>query len=198
MGHTTTTDLDEALQQLADDTAREVGTYLLALREISAGQSPETALPMLLLATTQIQVTGARLGAMVDVVPQERFEPDTGPDTDLDVIRDGLVRLLGPVEEYADLTDPVLSAEATRGSLVNDLTAVAADIQHGMRHHRQSRIVEALWWWQFSYLSSWGDRCAAATRVLHSLLSHVRLDADEEAVMEAEMAALHEAVDPRV
>jgi hypothetical protein len=48
-----------------------------------------------------------------------------------------------------------------------------------------------MWWWQFSYLSSWGERASSALRVLLALLAHVRLDADDEQVMEAELAALH-------
>lgn len=185
------TAIEVELAALADDTATEVRTYLLAIREIAQGQAADTALPMLLLAASQVQVAGARLGAMVDVVPQERFEADAGPEADLDGIRTGLSRLLGQVDDYFDLADPVLSAEVTRGSLANDLTAVAADLQHGLHHYEDGRAVEALWWWQFSYLSSWGDRCAAASRVLHALLAHVCLDADEELVMEAELDALH-------
>jgi len=69
--------------------------------------------------------------------------------------------------------------------------AIAADLEHGRAHFEAGRPTEAMWWWQFSYLSSWGERAASALRVLLTLLSHVRLDAEEEQVMEAEMAALH-------
>lgn len=181
---------------LAEDTAREVSTYLVALREVAAGGEPDSALPMLLLATTQLQLAGARLGAMVDIVPTERFETDTGPDADLEAVREGLLHLLGGVDEYVDLADPVLSGELASGSLSGDLSATAADVAHGLRHHEDGRVVEALWWWQFSYLSSWGERTAAAVRVLLGLLAHVRLDADDETVMEAELAALHAVEEP--
>jgi hypothetical protein len=60
-----------------------------------------------------------------------------------------------------------------------------------MRHYQAGRVAESLWWWQFSYLSDWGERAAMALRVLQSLLSHIRLDADEEVVAEAEFDALH-------
>ena|SRR5690606_8283007 len=184
---------DRDLAALADETAREASTFLVALRELAAGGAADTALPLLLLASTQIQAAGARLGAMVDVVPHEQFEADTGPDANLDGVRHGLHDLLAGVDEYVEVEDPVLSGEVVPGCLSDDLTQAAADLAHGLRHHEAGRAPEALWWWQFSYLSSWGDRIAAATRVLHSLLAHVRLDADEETVMEAEMAALHAA-----
>ncbi len=190
------TDTDTAVTELAADTGLEVQRYLATIREVAAGQSADTALPVLLLAASQMQLAGARLGAMVDVVPQERFEPDPGPDTDLEAVRTGLRQMLGGVDDYVDVEDPVLSGEVVPGSLADDLTAVAADLDYGWSHFTDGRIVEALWWWQFSYLSAWGERCAAAVRVLHSLLSHVRLDADEEMVMEAEMAALHAESDP--
>jgi hypothetical protein len=180
------------LADLAADLAMEAQTYVTALREVAAGEAAETALPVLLLAATQVQAAGARLGAMVDVVPSERFEADAGPEPDLEALRTNLHHVLAGVDDYVAVADPVVSGEVVAGSLADDLTWVAADLQHGLKHHGQGRVVEALWWWQFSYLSNWGERCALAVRVLQSLLAHVRLDADEEVVMEAEMAALHE------
>lgn len=188
--------MDRQLTELAEETAREAGTYLVTLRELASGGAADTALPLLLLATTQLQAAGARLGAMVDVVPQEQFETDAGPDANLEGVRNGLHGLLAGVDEYVEVVDPVVSGEVVRGLVSDDLTQVAADLSHGLRHHEAGRCQEALWWWQFSYLSTWGERLAAATRVLHSLLAHVRLDADEETVMEAEMAALHAEPEP--
>ncbi len=184
-------DLRQELSGLAEETAEQARTFLLAVREVASGQAPQAVLPLLLLAVSQIQLAGARLGAMVDVVPAERFEPDHGPDPDLDLLHDGLARLLGGLDEYAEVPDPVLLGDVVRGSLSNDLVGIASDLSHGLRHYQEGATTEALWWWQFSYLSSWGERAASALRVLLALLAHVRLDADEEVVMEAEMAALH-------
>ncbi len=181
----------QVLQALAADTAREVSGYLDAVTEVAAGNQPESALPVLLLALSQILTTGARLGAIRDVLPDEKFEPDPGPDADVDAVRVGLANLLEGLDEYADVVDPLTSVEFARGSLVNDITEVAAALVHGMRHFEHGRITEALWWWQFSYLSSWGDRAASALRVLLSVLGHLRLDADEEVVAEAQFDALH-------
>ncbi|WP_256841475.1 DUF5063 domain-containing protein [Ornithinimicrobium cryptoxanthini] len=183
--------VDPDLAALAEEIAHEATTFLVTVRELAAGGAPDTALPLLLLACTQVQTAGARLGAMVDVVPHEQFETDSGPDANLDGVRQGLHALLAGVDEYVEVEDPVLSGEVIPGCLSDDLTQAAADLGHGLAHHRAGRTQEALWWWQFSYLSVWGERLASATRALHSLLAHVRLDADEELVMEAKMAALH-------
>ncbi len=183
--------IDAELRAVAQEMADESRTYLVALRSVAQGDASDTALPLILLALSQIQAAGARLGAMVDIVPRERFEPDAGPDLDLDAIREGLVVLLNGVDAYAEVADPIVSTQVSRGDISNDLTAVAADLTHGLRHFDTGEITEALWWWQFSYLSSWGERAAAALRVVLALLSHVRLDIDEEVAMEAEMAALH-------
>lgn len=183
--------MDRELAGLAEETAREAGTFLVTLRELASGGRPDTALPLLLLATTQLQAAGARLGAMVDVIPQEQFEADAGPETNVEGVRTGLHDLLAGVDEYVEVEDPVVSGEVVHGLVSDDLTQVASELAHGLHHWEAGRHQEALWWWQFSYLSAWGERLAAATRVLHSLLAHVRLDADEELVMEAEMAALH-------
>ena len=177
---------------LAAETAEEVRAYFAALEGVAAGEAPESAIPVLLLALGQLSATGARLGALVDVVPVERFEPDSGPEEDLERIRVALHQLLGGLDSYCDLADPVVSVEVVGGSLAADLVSVAADLSHGLQHFDAGRPTEAMWWWQFSYLSSWGERAAAALRVLLTLLAHVRLDADDEEVMEAQMAALHQ------
>lgn len=176
---------------LATDTAREARGYLDAVTEVASGSSPDTAIPVLLLAVSQVLVTGARLGAISDVLPPERFEPDAGPDVDVDPVRTGLGNLFEGLDEYVDVVDPLTSGELVRGSLSNDLADVAAALVHGLRHLEAERVDEALWWWQFSYMSSWGDRAASALRVLQSVLGHLRLDADEETVADAEFEALH-------
>jgi hypothetical protein len=179
------------LRQLAEDTATDSQTYLDAVTEVASGSSPDTAIPVLLLALSQLLLAGARLGAITDVVPSERFEPDAGPDTDVDPLRTGLANLLDGLDEYADIIDPLTSGEVVRGALSDDLADVASDLAHGLRHFRDGRVDEALWWWQFSYLSTWGVRATSALRVLQSMLGHLRLDVDAETVADAEFEALH-------
>jgi hypothetical protein len=179
------------LTGLADLTAAEASAYITAVTEVASGSSPDTALPILVLATSQVLVGGARLGAIQDVVPQERFETDPGPDDDVDPLRDGLANVLTGIDEYVSVVDPLTSGERADGSISSDLAAVALDLSHGLKHYAAGRKVEALWWWQFSYLSSWGDRGLSGLRSLHSILAHLRLDADDEAVGEAEFDALY-------
>lgn len=179
------------LSALAEDSAREARLYLTTMTEVASGSVPESALPMTLLALSQVLVMGARLGAIEDVVPDERFEADPGPDAEVDPLRTGVANLFDGLDEYADLVDPVTSTELATGSLSNDVAVVAAALSHGLRHFEAGRTSEALWWWQFSYLSDWGERAASALRVLQSLLGHIRLDADEETIAEAEFDALH-------
>jgi hypothetical protein len=179
------------LRQLADETAGDAQTYLDAVTEVASGSSPDTAIPVLLLAVSQLLLAGARLGAITDVVPSERFEPDAGPDTDVDPLRTGLANLLEGLDEYADIVDPLTSGELVRGALSDDLADVASDLAHGLKHYRGGRVDEALWWWQFSYLSTWGVRATSALRVLQSMLGHLRLDVDAETVADAEFEALH-------
>ncbi|MFP5347576.1 MAG: DUF5063 domain-containing protein [Actinomycetes bacterium] len=182
---------DEGLRAIAETTAVEAKGYLDAVAEVASGTGSDTAIPVLLLAVSQVLASGARLGAITDVVPSERYEPDAGPDPDIDPVRTGLANVLEGLDEYVDVVDPLTSGEMVRGSLSNDLSDVAAALVHGLRHFEVGRVDEALWWWQFSYLSSWGERAASALRVLQSVLSHLRLDADDETVADAEFEALH-------
>lgn len=183
--------MPDDLQLLADDCAREARLYLGTITEVASGSAPDTAIPITLLAVSQALAMGARLGAIEDVVPTDRYEEDTGDEPELVPLRTGIANLFEGLDDYADLVDPLTSPELTTGSLSNDLAQVADALGHGLRHHEAGRTAEALWWWQFSYLSDWGERASAALRVLHSLLAHIRLDADEEVVSEAEFDALH-------
>ena len=50
-----------------------------------------------------------------------------------------------------------------------------------------------MWWWQFSYVSNWGNLAGAALNALLSIVSHDRLDAEfptEQAQIEAAEAVL--------
>jgi hypothetical protein len=179
------------LRRLADETAAEARTFLDAVTEVAAGEGPDTAIPILMLALSQTLLAGARLGAITDVVPSQRFEPDTGPDPDIDPVRAGLANLFEGLDEYADVVDPLTDGEVVRGSISDDLSSIAADLSHGLRHYRSGEVDEALWWWQYSYLSTWGVRATAALRVLQSMIGHLRLDVDADTVADAEFDALH-------
>ena len=183
--------LDHDLLVLARDTATEARTYLDAVTDVAAGANPSTALSVLLLALSQVLLAGARLGAISDVVPAARFEPDPGPEPDVDPLHVGLANALEGIDDYGEIFDPIVPGGVVHGSLSGDLSEIASALDHGLHHYEAQRIDEALWWWQFSYLSSWGPRAASALRVVQSILGHLRLDADEEVVADAEFDALN-------
>lgn len=183
--------MSDELSVLAEESAREAQAFLDTMTEVASGAAPDAALPMSLLALSQVLLMGARLGAIQDVVPAERYEADPGPDADVDPLLQGMANLFEGLDDYAHVVDPLVDVQVVRGSLSSDLAEIAAALSHGLRHHQAGRGTEALWWWQFSYVQSWGDAGARALRVLLSLLGHVRLDADEETVADAEFDALH-------
>jgi hypothetical protein len=151
----------------------------VAVREIAAAGDPDYAISLLLLETSQLLLAGGRLGAISDVVPEERFEPDPGFDPDVEGVRTSLANLLEPIDEYATLFDPYASEpELITERLSDDIADVMSDLLHGLLHYRAGRATEALWWWQFSYLSNWGSTASSVLRALHSVVSHVRLDAE--------------------
>ncbi|MFC6704386.1 DUF5063 domain-containing protein [Flexivirga alba] len=183
----------EALQvgTLAAETAQDARAFCESVRQLAAGSAPDAALPLMLLMLSQLQVAGARLGAIQDVVPEERFEADPGPESSLDALRMGLANMLDGIDDYADVVDPLTSVEPARGALSDDLADIVGALEHGLVHFDHARLSEALWWWQFSYLSQWGVRSSAALRVVQTILAHIRLDADDEVVADAEFEALH-------
>ena len=182
--------MHEDLADFASDIESHARTFLKGVGEIATGGSPETAISALVVQLAQISMAGAMLAAVEDVVPAERFETDTGPDPDADPLREGLAGLLEGVDEYVFVFDPLLPEEPNLGRISDDVAGVALDLAHGLRHHDDGRVAEALWWWQFSYLSSWGQHALQAQRALLSIISHQRLDAEDEDAIAAEADAL--------
>ena len=98
------------LSRLAADTATDVRSFIEAVTTVASGTSPDVALPIVLLALSQVLASGARLGAIADVVPSERFEPDSGPEPDVDPLRVALANVFDGLDDYAEVVDPVLSS----------------------------------------------------------------------------------------
>ncbi|MET9117223.1 DUF5063 domain-containing protein [Streptomyces longwoodensis] len=171
--HATDHNPDDFAVQIAD----QVESFLVAVTEVARGDEPGSAVPFLLLEVSQLLLAGGRLGAHEDFVPDERYEPDAGPDTDMDELRENLVRLLEPVDVYSEVFDPYEPRTApVPARISDDLADVISDLRHGMAHYRAGRTTEALWWWQFSYFSNWGPTASAVLRALQSVLIHVRLN----------------------
>ncbi|MFT2016213.1 DUF5063 domain-containing protein [Streptomyces sp. 796.1] len=155
----------------------QIESFIVAVTEVAKGDEPDSAVPFLLLEISQLLLAGGRLGAHEDFVPDERYEPDVGPEPDVDELRERFATLLDPIDVYSEVFDPyVPRAQPVACRISDDLADIVTDLRHGMAHYRDGRVSEALWWWQFSYLSNWGTTASAALRALQSLVAHVRLD----------------------
>lgn len=170
--------VDVGTQALAQQVADSAASFLLALHEISRdADGGGRAISLLLLEISQVLLAGAQLGAQRDFTPRAEYQPDIGPETDLDPMRMRLAAILEPVDTYSLVFDPY-APEVVESQLSDDLTSIASDLETGLRHFRQGNTEEALWWWQFSYVSSWGNLAGAALNALLSVVSHDRLDRD--------------------
>ena len=174
------TEVDEALVTLADGLAGASARFVQAAEAVAAGVGEDQAIAILLLEVADVLAMGARLGALDDVIPEGRFEPDAGAEPDVDRLRAALAERLAPIDEYVEVVDPYARPEVVPGRLSDDLSVVVSDLLHGLAHHAAGRTVEALWWWQTTYLASWGDAGCGAQRALLSLVSHVRAGAPLE------------------
>lgn len=175
-------------QQIAD----QVESFLVALRAIARENDGGRGISLLLLEISQILFAGARLGAQQDFTPRSEYQPDVGPEADLDDMRMRLAEMLGDVDTYSFVFDPY-APEVVESQLSDDLSSIASDLENGLRHFRQGDVSEALWWWQFSYVASWGNLAGAALNALLSIVAHDRLDAGDDLV-EQEQIAVAEAV----
>jgi len=178
--------------RFADEIAGSVATFLDALRVIAGQATAGQSIPLLLLQISQVSLAGARLGAQRDFAPRDEYQPDVGPDADLDDLRLRLADLLGNVDTMSYVFDPY-QPELVESQLSDDLASIASDLELGLRHYRAGDVEEALWWWQFSYVSSWGSLAGAAMKALLSVVAHDRLDVDNASELdqiEAAAAAL--------
>jgi hypothetical protein len=187
----TESDVDIELEEFAQQIADGVESFLVSLQAMSREENAGTVVPLLLVEVSQILFTGARLGAQRDFAPSLEYQPDVGPDPDLDAMRLRLARLLDSVDTYTFNFDPYVP-EITTAQLSDDLTSIATDLANGLRHFRSGNISEALWWWQFSYVATWGNNASAVLRALQSVVAHDRLDTDFES--ESDQIAAAQAV----
>lgn len=172
--------MSEEWTSLASSVAGQVEDYLSGIERLARGEGGDETVPMLLLQASQIMLAGAQLGASADVVLTYNWEPDVGPEPDLDAVRQGLAKRLAPIDEYMEVFDPYSDDEVTPYRLSDDLADVAVDLVHGMQHYQAGRPIEALWWWQFSYFNHWGNHAGAALRALQAVVAHTRLDVSQE------------------
>ncbi|SEG93388.1 protein of unknown function [Thermomonospora echinospora] len=173
----------EEWETLAERVTLHVRNYLSGLEAVARGEAATHTLPVLLLEVSQVILAGAQLGASADVIPPDNWEPELGPDPDLDEVRQGLAQRLAPVDEYVEVFDPYNDPEPTAYRLSDDLVDVASDLVHGLRHYERGRPLEALWWWQYSYFNHWGNHAGAALRALYAVIAGARLNVAEEAAV---------------
>jgi hypothetical protein len=163
-------------EQIADS----VTSFLLALREIAREGNGAHAVSLLLLEISQVLLAGARLGAQTDFTPREEFQPDVGPEADIDELRLRLAEMLEGIDDYTFVFDPYVP-EVVVSRLSDDLASIAIDLENGLRHFRAGNVDEALWWWQFSYVNNWGNLAGAALNALITVVAHDRFDTDFDA-----------------
>ena len=163
----------------AQEVAGSVEDFLVALRAVAHEGDAGRGISLLLLEISQVLLAGARLGAQRDFTPREQFQPDIGPEADVDGLRLKYADLLANVDTYSFVFDPY-DPEVVESQLSDDLASIATDLENGLRHYRQGDVEEALWWWQFSYVSSWGNLAGAVLNALLSIVAHDRLDAEVE------------------
>ncbi|KQW50702.1 hypothetical protein ASC77_25600 [Nocardioides sp. Root1257] len=194
----TRSEVDPATAQFAGQIADQIESFLIALRAIAREADGGRSISLLLLEISQVLLAGARLGAQQDFTPIAEYQPDVGPEADLDEMRVALAEMLGGLDTYSFVFDPYVP-EVVESQLSDDLTSIATDLENGLRHYRLGDVDEALWWWQFSYVSSWGNLAGAALNALVSVVAHDRLDADAPVEEEELLAAadeILESVDP--
>src|SRR4051794_40193029 len=101
--------VDEAMGEFAQQIADQIESFLIALRAIAREADGGRGISLLLLEISQVLLAGARLGAQQDFTPIAEYQPDVGPEADLDEMRLALADLLGGLDTYAFVFDPYVA-----------------------------------------------------------------------------------------
>ena len=131
--------LDPELEEFAGQIADQIESFLVALQAIVRDEDGGRAISLLLLEVSQVLLAGARLGAQADFTPEQEYQPDVGPDPDLDAMRLKLARMLDGVDTYSLQLRP-LRAGAGRLAALRRPHRIATDVANGLRHFRAGNV----------------------------------------------------------
>jgi hypothetical protein len=95
-----------------------------------------------------------------------------------------LLTLLGAVDRYFEVFDPVYDREAIAASLSDDLADIYLDLVRPLRQFDAGLQSEAVWQWRFNVRGHCGDHIVDALRAIHRLVND-HLDPDYRAGADA-------------
>ena len=98
--------VDGETREFAQQIADQVESFLIALQAIAREGDVGRAISLLLLEISQVLLAGARLGAQRDFEPRAEYQPDVGPEPDIDEMRLRLAEMLGSIDTYGLVFDP--------------------------------------------------------------------------------------------
>ena len=180
----------EALGELSKIVVPRVRGFIQTVVDVATGDEPDASISLLVLALSDILSAGAHLGATTDIVPPKRFEPDLEDSLDLDPLREAFARKFDGLDTYPEVVDPLQGPELGAAEISSDLASIVENLTHGLQHHDAGQEIEALWWWQYSYIAVWGERASSVLRVLQHVLMHMRLDVPDDVAEAATFDAL--------
>ena len=70
---------------------------------------------------------------------------------------------------YWMVSDPNVLEEPVCGSLADDLSDIASDLQRGIEEYDRGKVGNAAFEWSFGFRHHWGDHAVDAIRYLHSI-----------------------------
>lgn len=179
-----TEDVGESVLAMADELAADAASFVAAVESVAAGGNPSAAVSVLILALSGVLSAGAKLGAQEDVGTAGAESEDgiagaaaLGEGHSTGALRAALAEQFGGVDQYWEAVDPYLGQEVAAALLSDDLADISGDLLQGLALYSEGRYADAMAWWQYSYLASWGPAASACLRAVQSLIAMVRLGA---------------------
>jgi hypothetical protein len=82
-----------------------------------------------------------------------------------------LAKLLGRVDRYFEVYDPIYDQEALASSLSDDLADIYLDLARPLRQFDAGQHTDAIWEWRFAVRGHCGDHIVDALRAIHRLVN---------------------------
>ena len=163
---------DEFAAQIAD----QVESFLIALRAVAAegdaGRSISCSCSRSARSCSPAPASAPRSTSR----PRRTTSPTSGPTP--------TSTACGCVWRTCSVTSTPTASSSTPRPRAGRQPALRRPHQHRQRPRERpaslpaGNTAEALWWWQFSYVSSWGNLAGAMLNALLSVVAHDRLDVE--------------------
>lgn len=151
---------------MTPDAAEPVHRFAAAVRALCSLVESPPATP----TSDARDLEGRLLALHLAALDLPDVEPNTDSEPPLDLTLINKARLAAlPVKLYWDVFDPLRTPPdaPVANSAVDDVQDIYSDVKRGLLLFDVGLVVDAAWYWRFTFASHWGEHLVGLVRALH-------------------------------